>query len=79
MSWGAVSTEIYTLLAADTGTGGLLHSGSPLVQGVYHGMAPKDATPPIITFAHGGLRVRIRTASPTASAQAISNGRPGLI
>lgn len=51
MSWGEVAKSLYTLLEADTGSGGLRNSASSAyVRSISQGIADKNATLPILVI-----------------------------
>lgn len=69
MTWYSPQLEaaVRARLVADTGTGGLLNVGSPLVTAVYAGYVPETTDSPYVTFRAGsadfterqGFRVRV--------------------
>lgn len=50
MSWHALAVGISTAIDADTGTGGLLNAGTPLITGGWNIEAPQEAVYPYIVF-----------------------------
>lgn len=50
MSWQSLSVGILSAINADTGSGGLHNSGSPLITAAYNTMAPETPTLPYVVF-----------------------------
>ncbi len=50
MDLAALGTSIKARAVADTGSGGLFNSGTPLVTGIYNTNAPDDATFPYLVY-----------------------------
>jgi hypothetical protein len=50
MSWEALATGIYNIATADTGTGGLLNSSTPLITGFYTNWAGQGIVMPYVTL-----------------------------
>lgn len=68
MTWQALATGISTIALADTGSGGLLHSTTPLVTGFYMNFAPQtQEVPYAVCLMASETETKVYATSPRAN------------